>query len=98
MSKKDYKRYVKKFNNRSAKIPWKYYRKIIEEEYNAVESERSHSAGSKRSFTIGDNIVFVLHKPHGKKDDYVGKYDHHNVLDLLKSRGLLKDEENSEKK
>ena len=97
MSKKDYKRYAKEFNNRSAKIPWEYYRKIIEIEYGAVETTRSHSGGSKRSFTIGKNIVFVLHKPHGK-NDCVGKWDHHNVLDLLKSKGLLKDEENSAKK
>ena len=67
MSKKDYKRYLKEFTNRSARIPWKPYRRIIEEEYGAVEVKRSHSAGSKRAFTIGDEIVFVLHKPHKKK-------------------------------
>lgn len=92
MSKKKYKEYLKKFKNPSEKIPWDIYIKIITQEYGAVESKRSHSGGSKRSFTIGDNIVFVLHEPHGKKDKYVGKWDHHNVLDLFKRNGLINDE------
>ena len=92
MSKKIYKRYLKEFRKPSARIPWEIYREIIEDEYGAVEQKRSHTAGSKRSFTIGDDIVFVIHEPH-KKDGYVGKWDHHNVLHLLKSKGLLQDEE-----
>jgi len=92
MSKKEYKQYLKEFKKRSAKIPWRIYKKIIEKEYGAIESKRSHTAGTKRSFTIGDGKVFVIHEPH-RKDDYVGKYDHHNVLYLLKVNGLIKDEE-----
>ncbi len=92
MSKKEYNQYLKEFKNRSAKIPWRIYKKIIEKEYGAVECKRSHTAGTKRSFTIGDKIVFVIHGPH-RKDDYVGKHDHHNVLDLLKLNGLIEDKE-----
>jgi len=97
MPKKEYKKYSKEFSNRSAKIPWKYYRKIIEDEYGAEEQKRSHSGGSKRSYMIGD-FVFVVHEPH-KKDEPVGKWDHHNILDLFKRKGLIKNEdERSERK
>ncbi len=89
MSKEEYKRYLKEFKNRSAKIPWRIYRKIIEKEYGAIEGKRSHTAGTKRSFTIGDEVPFVIHEPH-KKDGCVSKWDHHNVLDWLKLRGLIK--------
>jgi len=95
MSKKEYKQYLKEFKKRSAKIPWRIYKKIIEKEYGAIEGKRSHTAGSKRSFTIGDKIVFVIHEPH-RKDDYVGKYDHHNILDLLRLNGLMENEEEKE--
>jgi hypothetical protein len=44
---------------------------------------------------IGDKIVFVIHEPH-RKDDYVGKYDHHNILDLLRLNGLMENEEEKE--
>jgi hypothetical protein len=95
MSKKEYKQYLKEFKKRSAKIPWRIYKKIIEKEYGAIEGKRSHTAGSKRSFMIGDKIVFVIHEPH-RKDDYVGKYDHHNILDLLRLNGLMENEEEKE--
>lgn len=100
MSKKEYNQYLKEFKDRSAKIPWKIYKKIIEKEYGAVEGKRSHAAGTKRSFTItvGEKTVpFVIHAPH-KKDDYVGKYDHHNVLYILESLGLIRYKEKKEGK
>ncbi len=89
MSKK-YDQYVEDFRNRSAKIPWNFYLKILRIEFGAKEAKRSHAGGSKRAYSIGDS-VFVLHKPHGKNDP-VGKWDHHNVLDLLEKEGLVKDE------
>ena len=90
MSKKPYNKYRNEFTDRSAKIPWKYYKAILEE-YGATERKRSHSGGSKRSFVLG-NSVFVIHKPH-IKDQPVGKWDHHNVLELLYSQGLIQDED-----
>ena len=93
MSQK-YDQYLGQFKNRSAKIPWKIYRKILENEYGAVETKRSHSGGSKRTFVIGENLVFSLHKPHGKNDP-VGKWDHHNVLNLFEQNGLIEDEDAS---
>ncbi len=90
MSKK-YDHYLEDFRNRSAKIPWKFYVKILKTEFGVEEEKRSHSGGSKRAYSVGDS-VFVLHKPHGK-DDPVGKYDHHNVLGLLAKEGLVKDEQ-----
>ncbi len=89
MLKKEYKRYLKEFTNRSARIPYRIYKKILENEYAAVEGKRSHSAGTKRSFTIGDEVPFVIHKPHNKDGD-VSKWDHHNVLTWLELRGLIK--------
>lgn len=88
MSKKIYNAYKEQFLNRSAKIPYPIYKKILIEEFNAEEQPKSHSGGSKRTFTIGDNIVFVIHEPH-KKGDPVGKWDHHNILDQLKINGKI---------
>lgn len=93
MSKKKYKQYVEEFNDPSAKIPYPIYVKILKNEFSAVEGKRSHTAGSKRSFTItvGDRTIpFVIHEPHRKdKDGYVGKWDHHNVLYILELLGLI---------
>jgi len=91
MSKKRYKQYLGEFTKRSAKIPYDYYIKVIEDEYGAVEAKRSHTAGSKRSFTIttGDTTsTFVIHEPHDK-DGYVGKWDHQNILDIFILHGLI---------
>jgi hypothetical protein len=87
MSKKRFKGYLDLFEKRSAKIPYAYYKKILEDNYGAIELPRSQSAGSKRAFKIQQRI-FVLHEPH-KSDDYVGKWDHHNVLGILEELGLL---------
>lgn len=95
MSKKKYKKYQEEFKKRNAKIPWNIYKKIIENDYGAVEQKRSHSGGSKRSYTIDDQIIFVIHEPH-KKDGNVGKWDHQNVYDQLKLHGLIKDEKDNE--
>lgn len=95
MPKKKEKNILDEFINPSAKIPYDNYVRIITKVYGAIEGKRSHSGGSKRSFTItvGDETkTFVLHERHSKKD-YVGKWDHHNVLYILKSLGLVKDRE-----
>ena len=95
MSKKNYKWYSEEFKNPSAKIPFNIYVKIIEKEYRAIEGKRSHSGGSKRSYTItvgNRKLVFVIHEPHKKdKNGYVGKLDHHNVLRILTLLGLIED-------
>jgi hypothetical protein len=87
MSKKRLKECLDVFQNRSAKIPYTYYKKILEDKYGATELTHSHSGGSKRAFKI-QKSVFVIHEPH-KSDDYVGKWDHHNVLRILGELGLL---------
>lgn len=88
MTKKNYKFWVKEFQNQSAKIPYKEYIKILKKEFDITEEKRSHSSGSKRSFIIKGNYPFVIHEPHGSYDT-VGKWDHKNVLELLKQTGVI---------
>lgn len=89
--KRKYEYWLKEFRTkRTAQIPYDIYVKILCNEFKAVECKRSHSGGSKRSFCIG-KLVFVIHEPH-KRGENVGKWDHQNIYDLLKSNGILKDE------
>ncbi len=91
MTKRTYQDWVEEFKNPSAQIPYKTYIKILKNEFNITEGKRSHSAGSKRSFIISKKSVFVIHEPHKKgKDQFVGKWDHQNILFLLKKEGLIK--------
>lgn len=94
MPKRKDKEKQAEFTDPSAEIPYDDYIKIIKG-YGAIEGKRSHSGGSKRSFTItvGDETIpFVIHEPHSKKD-YVGKWDHKNILYIFKYLGLIKDKE-----
>lgn len=89
LSKRRYRQYVKDFKNRSAKIPWNYYVKILTNEYGAVQQKTSQSAGSRRTFVIEEkNIVFSLDEPHGK-ELFVDKWGHHKVLELFARNGLV---------
>ena len=99
MSKRKDKEKQEEFLSPNAKILYDAYVKIITE-YGAIEGERSHSGGSKRSFTItvGDQTIpFVIHEPHRKKG-YVGRWDHQNVLYIFKYLGLIKDKEAKDEK
>ena len=93
MSKRKYEEYLKEFKTkRTAQIPYDIYVKILKREFGAEEGKRSHSGGSKRSFLIRPNIVFVIHEPH-KSGECVSKWDHQNVYDQLRLHGVLKNEE-----
>lgn len=85
MPNKDYIKYRDEFTNPNARIPYDYYRKILLEDYGVVE--RKKSGGSARPFIV-NGIPFVIHEPH-KRDIPVGKWDHKNVLDILKRVGKL---------
>ncbi len=97
MSKKLHERYVQEFKKRNAKIPWKYYRKILVKEYRADLQKPSHSAGSKRTFLIKDkDIVFSVDEPHGGRE-FISKWEHIKVHDLFVRHGLIEIEKENKK-
>ncbi len=94
MSKREYIKYREAFADRSARIPYNIYVKILYKEYD-VELIKS-GPGSARSFKClgvdGEKYIFVIHEPHGGHET-VGKGDHHKVLRILKLAGKIENED-----
>jgi hypothetical protein len=88
MPKKEYIIYKEDFTNPSARIPYRYYVKILTEVYGVIEKKRAKTGGAARAFAV-DGIRFVIHEPH-KSDLPVSKFYHHKVLGILKAVGKIK--------
>jgi len=83
--KKEAQYYLENFEKFSIKIPWDCFKYIL---INFLGFEMFKKSGSVRLFMKGE-IKFTAHKPHGKGDDYISKYDRQRAICEIKKLDLL---------
>ncbi len=91
MSKRRHERWLEKFLDPNARIPFDVWVKIVTEEFGAEPVPTSHSDGSKHGFII-EGIPFTVDKPHGR-EDFVGRWYHRNFLRIATQLGMQHEEQ-----